>query len=274
MPRVNLKVRSITLKADGGFWMRSGRFDLSGRVALITGGGRGIGRAIAIGLAEHGADVAICSRTKSQLDSVAEEIIKIGRRALPIVADLSVMSELDRIVQETMKTFGHIDILVNNAGLVKEAPADKVQEKDWDLSMTINVKVPFFLSQKVGKIMMAQGRGGSIINITSEVVDRVELNVGPYCPSKAALNSVTRILAKEWGRYGIRVNSLAPCFVDTELNAPLFKQRDWYESKLRLVPLGRHSIPEDLVGAAVFLASDASSYITGTTILVDGGLTA
>jgi NAD(P)-dependent dehydrogenase (short-subunit alcohol dehydrogenase family) len=123
--------------------------------------------------------------------------------------------------------------------------------------------------------MIRQGRGGSLINITSEVVDRVEVDLGAYCPSKAALHGVTKILAKEWGEYAIRVNSLAPCFVDTVLNAPLFAMKEaFYNPKLSRVPLHRHSIPEDLVGGAVFLASDASSYITGTTILADGGLTA
>ena len=254
--------------------MRTKRFDLTGRVGIVTGGGRGIGKAIAVGLAEHGADVVICSRTKPQLEQVTEEIRKLGRKALPIAVDLTRIPEMDRLVDETVKAFQHIDILVNNAGYVHEAPAEQVEEKEWDYGMTMNVKVPFFLSQKVGKLMIKQGKGGSIINITSEVVQKVELNVGPYCPSKAALNGVTKILAKEWGRHKIRVNSLAPCFVETELNSPFFAQKDWYEAKLKLVPLGRHSVPEDLVGAAVFLASDASSYVTGTTILVDGGLVA
>ncbi len=250
------------------------KFDLSGKVAIVTGGGRGIGKAIAIGLAEHGADVVICSRTKSQLEKVAEEIQKIGKRALPVTVDLTKMPDIDNLVEETMKNFNRIDILVNNAGYVHEDSAEEVDEKEWDLSMNINVKAPFFLSQKVGKVMMKQKSGGSIINITSEVVQRVELNAGPYCPAKAALNGLTKVLAKEWGKYKIRVNSLAPCFVDTELNEPFFSQKDWYNAKLKLVPLGRHSIPEDLVGGAVFLASEASSYITGTTILVDGGITA
>ena len=254
--------------------MPSDMFDLSGKVAIVTGGGRGIGKAIAIGLAEHGTDVVVCSRTKPQLEQVAQEIQKLGRRALPIAADLTQPSEIERLVNETVKAFQHIDILVNNAGYVNEAPAEKVDEKEWDYGMTMNVRVPFFLSQRVGNLMIKQGKGGSIINITSEVVQKVELNAGPYCPGKAALNSITKVLAKEWGKHKIRVNSLAPCFVDTELNAPFFTQKDWYEAKLKLVPLGRHSVPEDLVGAAVFLASDASGYITGTTILVDGGLTA
>jgi len=254
--------------------MPRNRFDLAGKVAIVTGGGRGIGKAIAVGLAEHGADVVLSSRTQTQIEQVAQEIRNLGGKALPIVVDLTKMSDLARLIDGTINAFQHIDVLVNNAGQSHEMPADLVEEKEWDSTMNVNIKAPFFLSQKVGKAMIRQGKGGSIINITSEVVQKVELNVGPYCPSKAALHSVTKILAKEWGRYNIRVNSLAPCFVETELNSPFFAQKEWYESKLKLVPLGRHSVPDDLVGAAVFLASDASSYITGTTILVDGGLTA
>lgn len=254
--------------------MPRNRFDLSGKVAIVTGGGRGIGKAIALGLAEHGAEVVLSSRTQTQIEQVAQEIRNLGRKALPIAVDLTKMSDLDRLIDGTINAFQHIDVLVNNAGQSHEMPAELVEEKEWDSTMNVNVKAPFFLSQKVGKVMIRQGKGGSIINITSEVVQKVELNVGPYCPSKAALHSVTKVLAKEWGKYNIRVNSLAPCFVETELNSPFFAQKEWYESKLKVVPIGRHSVPDDLVGAAVFLASDASSYITGTTILVDGGLTA
>jgi NAD(P)-dependent dehydrogenase (short-subunit alcohol dehydrogenase family) len=266
--------RSVLGASSGGRGVLNKRFDLTGKVGIVTGGGRGIGKAIALALAEHGAHVVICSRTKPQLEKVAEEIRRLGGKALPVAVDLMQMPEIDRLVDETVKAFGRIDILVNNAGYVHEAPAEQVEEKEWDYGMAMNVKAPFFLSQKVGRLMIKQGNGGSIINITSEVVQKVELNVGPYCPSKAALNSVTKILAKEWGKHRIRVNSLAPCFVETELNASFFAQKDWYETKLKLVPLGRHSVPQDLVGAAVFLASDASSYVTGTTILVDGGLVA
>jgi 2-deoxy-D-gluconate 3-dehydrogenase len=140
--------------------------------------------------------------------------------------------------------------------------------------MNTNAKAPFFLSQKTARVMIEQGEGGSIINITSEVADKVEVNLGAYCPSKAALHNITKVLAREWGRYKVRVNSLAPCFVDTVLNQPLFaKKEEFYLPKLKGVPLGRHSIAEDLVGAAIFLASSASCYITGTTTLVDGGYT-
>jgi NAD(P)-dependent dehydrogenase (short-subunit alcohol dehydrogenase family) len=250
-------------------------FDLTGKVALVTGAGRGIGKSVAIGLAQHGAEVVLCSRSKKELERVAQEIGKLGQKALPLVVDMAKISQFDRLVRETKKAFKHIDILVNNAGALLVAPALEVDEKSWDLVMDTNAKGAFFLCQKVGQVMIQQGKGGSIINVTSEVVQKVEVNIGAYCPSKAALYNITKVLAREWGKFKIRVNSLAPCFVNTVLNEPLFAQiEEFYKPKLKGVPIGRHSEPEDLIGAAVFLASDASSYVTGTTILVDGGYTA
>jgi NAD(P)-dependent dehydrogenase (short-subunit alcohol dehydrogenase family) len=250
------------------------RFNLTGKVAIVTGAGRGIGRAIALGLAEHGADVVVSARTKSEIEAVAEEIRKLRRKALALTLDMTKTSQFDAFVDETIKQFGHIDILVNNAGTAFIVPATEVTEEQWDSTLDLNAKGPFFLGQKVGQQMIEQTTGGSIINITSEVVEATERTpLGPYCPSKAALHGITKLLAKEWGQYKIRVNSLAPCFVRTKLNQPLFDHGDFYQSKVNDVPLQRHSEPDDLVGGAVFLASDASGYITGTTILVDGGLT-
>jgi len=250
-------------------------FELTGKVAIVTGGGKGIGKSIAIGLAQHGANVVLCSRSQGELEQVARKIRKIGQKALPIVLDMTQISQFDGLVKETKKVFKRVDILVNNAGALLVGPALEVDEKSWDLVMDTNAKGAFFLAQKVGQVMIRQGWGGSIINVTSEVVQKVEVNIGAYCPSKAALYSITKVLAREWGKFKIRVNSLAPCFVNTVLNQPLFAQKkEFYEPKLKGVPLGRHSEPEDLVGAAVFLASDASSYVSGTTILVDGGYTA
>ena len=255
--------------------MSSELFNLKGKVAIVTGAGRGIGKSIALGLAQNGANVVLCSRTKTELEQVAQEIKDLGQKALSIVVDMTQISQLSELVEETEKTFKHIDILVNNAGVHVVSPILEVDEESWDLVMDTNAKGAFFLCQKVGQVMIQQGKGGSIINVTSEVVQRAELNLGAYCPSKAALNSITKILAAEWGKFKIRVNSLAPCFVATALNKPALARRgEFYERKLKGVPLGRHSEPDDLVGGAVFLASDASEYVTGTTILVDGGYTA
>jgi len=250
-------------------------FDLSGKVAVVTGAGRGIGESIAVGLAEYGANIVLCSRTLSELEQVAHKINTLGRKALPFVIDITQISQIDHLIEAIQNKFRRIDVLVNNAGAMLVSPSLEVKESDWQLVMDTNVKAPFFLSQRTAQVMVQQGTGGSIINVTSEVVLKVETDLGAYCPSKAALHGITKTLAKEWGKYKIRVNSLAPCFVDTVLNAPLFaKREEFYDPKLQGVPLGRHSLPEDLVGSAVFLASAASSYITGTTIMVDGGLTA
>lgn len=252
----------------------SRRFDLRGKVAIVTGGGRGIGRAIALGLAEQGADIVISSRTQTEIEEVAGEIRKAGRKALTLVLDMTRIDQFQDYVNKVLKEFGHIDILVNNAGTASIIPATEVTEEQWDSAFNLNTKGPFFLCQKIGNQMIKQNKGGSIINVTSEVVEKTErVPLGPYCPSKAALHGITKLLAKEWGKYKVRVNSLAPCFVRTKLNQPLFDHEDFYKTKVSEVPLGRHSEPEDLVGGAVFLASDAASYVTGTTLLVDGGLT-
>jgi NAD(P)-dependent dehydrogenase (short-subunit alcohol dehydrogenase family) len=250
------------------------RFDLTGKVAIVTGAGRGIGKAIALGLAEQGADVVVSARTKTEIEETAKEIKKLGRKALALTLDMTKIARSDTYLDNIVKEFGHIDILVNNAGTAFIVPAVDVTEEQWDSVFNLNTKGPFFLCQKVGSQMIKQNKGGSIINITSEVVIVTERTpLGPYGPSKSALHGITKLLAKEWGKHKIRVNSLAPCFVRTKLNQPLFDHGDFYQSKVSDVPLQRHSEPDDLIGGAVFLASNASSYITGTTILVDGGLT-
>jgi NAD(P)-dependent dehydrogenase (short-subunit alcohol dehydrogenase family) len=254
--------------------MPSNRFDLTGKVAIVTGSARGIGRAIAIGFAEQGADLIIADILFPQAEKVAEEIKSLGRKTKAIKVDMAKLDEIQQLVKETLNHFKKIDVLVNCAGIAKVIPALEVDEKIWDSVMSVNVKGPFFLCQEVGKVMMKQGQGGSIINITSEVAKKAEIvPLGPYGPSKAALHNVTQFLANEWGKYKIRVNSLAPCFVKTEINEPLFATGVFYETKLKRVPLGRAAEPEDLVGAAIFLASDEASYVSGTTLLVDGGFT-
>lgn len=255
-------------------------FNLDGKVALVTGASRGIGKAIAIGMAQAGADVAIAARSEDALSRVAREIEAAGRRALVIPVDISDLEQVRAIPEKVKDYFGKIDILMSNAGMLIHAAALETTEEDWDKVMNVNLKAPYFLMQAVGKIMVNQQTGGSIICTTSEVSDVAETNFGAYCPSKGGLKMVAKVLATEWGKYGIRVNCLAPCFIQNKEGDPeaLFKtdgkNSKFVEEKLKRVPAGRVGAPDDMVGAAIFLASDAASYVSGTTILCDGGYTA
>jgi NAD(P)-dependent dehydrogenase (short-subunit alcohol dehydrogenase family) len=207
------------------------------------------------------------------LKGVEHNLLSRGVDVFARTCDVTREENCDQAIQAVLNRYAGVDVLINNAGILIVAPAEEVKEEDWDSVMNTNAKGPFFLAQKAGRVMIQQKKGGSIINITSEVVHRVELDLGAYCPSKATLYNITKVLAAEWGKYKIRVNCLAPCFVNTAMNRPLIGDKVWYEAKLKGVPLGRHSEPEDLIGGAIFLSSDASAYITGTTILVDGGYT-
>ncbi|MGE5582947.1 MAG: SDR family NAD(P)-dependent oxidoreductase [Bacillota bacterium] len=246
---------------------------------MLQGREGGIGIAIAIGLASSGADVAISARTVSELNETANEITKQGRKALVVPADLSDISQVKSIPATVVNEFGEIDILFCSAGMSIVSPAIEATVRDWDTMMAVNLISQFFLTQAVGKIMIEKALRGSIIFTTSEVADLAENDVGAYCPSKGGLKMVAKVLASEWGRYGIRVNCLAPCFINTRINEPLFHGateglRDFYDGKLKRAPLGGPGESEDLVGATVFLASDSASFVSGTTILCDGGYTA
>lgn len=252
---------------------------LACKKAIVTGAGRGIGKAVAIGLAAAGADVAVVSRTESELKDTAAEIIKLGREALVIVCDLGIADQIKGMVKKVKQLFGKIDILINVAGMVKTSPFEDIKEDDWDKVMNVNVKAPFLLCQSVGKEMIKQKTGGSIINTTSECQDIAEVDLGAYNASKGALKMITRSIAVEWGEFGIRANNVAPSFVNTKINEPLFAGstdglKTFYKTKLARIPLKRHSEPEDMVAAYIYLASDYASYITGATIVVDGGYTA
>lgn len=248
------------------------KFMLSGKVALVTGGSRGIGQAIALGLAEAGADIVLASRKLPDLEAVAHQISQMGRKALPVAANLRHMEELDSLVSKTVAEFEHIDILVNNAAAnpVFGSVFD-IEEKAWDITMGLNLKTCFFLSQKVGKIMRDNGKGGSIINIASEDGIRPRIGLGVYAISKAGLIMLTRVLAEEWGQYNIRVNTIAPGLVKTRFSEALWNNPLIREKAEGDTALARVAEPEEMVGAALFLASDASSYMTGQTALVDGG---
>ena len=247
------------------------RFGIAGKVALVTGASRGIGRAIALGLAEAGADVALTSRKLPDLEAVAQEISQMGRKALPVSANVRHLPEIDNLVRRTVDEFGHIDILVNNAGTnpVFGSVFD-VDERAWEVTLGLNLKGYFFLSQAVGKLMRDEGRG-NIINIASEDGIRPGIGAGIYSISKAGVIMLTEVLAQEWGQYNVRVNAIAPGLVRTRFSEALWSNPAIRERTEDSTALGRLAEPEEIVGAALFLASEASSYMTGQTIVLDGG---
>ncbi len=247
-------------------------FSLNGKVALITGGSRGIGKATALGFARAGADVAIASRKLPDLELVAAEIRGLGRKALPVAAHVARLEEIKSLVQTVNKEFGRIDILVNNAGTSPAlSPMLDLEERLWDSIMNLNLKGLIFLSQAVARIMKEHD-GGTIINVASIAGFRHEPNIGVYSISKAAVVMATKIMAEEWAKYNIRVNAIAPGHIHTRLGDSIFEAIPEYKKEfLDRVPMRRIGDPDEIVGAMIYLASDASSYVTGTTIVVDGG---
>lgn len=247
------------------------KFHLEGKIALVTGGSRGIGRSIALGLAEAGADVVIASRKLPDLKAVAQEIAQMGRKALPVAANVRHLPEIDNLVKKAINEFGRIDILVNNAGTnVVYESVFNIDEKAWDIIIGLNLKGYFFLSQAVGKIMRDKG-GGSIISTASETGIRPGVGMGVYSISKAGVIMLTKVLAQEWGQYNIRANAIAPGVVKTRLSTALQSNPVIRERTEDSTALGRLAEPEEIVGAALFLASDASSYMTGQILVLDGG---
>jgi NAD(P)-dependent dehydrogenase (short-subunit alcohol dehydrogenase family) len=246
-------------------------FRLPGKVALVTGGSRGIGRAIALGLAEAGSDIVLASRKLPDLEKVAQEITDMGRKALPVSANVRHLPEIDNLVKKAMDEFGHIDIMVNNAGTNPTfGSVFDVEEGVWDVITGLNLKGYFFLSQAVGKIMRDKG-GGNIINIASTAGITPEIGLGVYSISKAGVIMLTQVLAQEWGQYNIRVNAIAPGVVKTRFSSLLWGTPEIRKRTEDSTALGRIAEPEEVVGAVLFLASQASSYITGQTIVLDGG---
>jgi len=243
-------------------------FSVKDQVILVSGASRGIGRAIAEGLAQRGAKVIITGREADTLEATARAIA-----ATPIVCDIAKKDAIDRLVATALDKFGHIDTLINVAGVNRRMLAEKLSEDDYDFILNINLKGPFLLSLAVGKAMLARGKGNQI-NVTSLNNDRPLKGVMPYAVSKAGLEQMTRALAMEWGPRGIRVNAIAPGFVLTDLTKKLWSQpkmQEWGKTNTPLVRLGQ---PEDMLGAAIFLASEASAWMTGQTLYVDGGFSA
>lgn len=245
-------------------------FDLTGKVALVTGGTRGIGRRLVQCLAEAGADVAVVSRHLDQAEEVAREVAGMGRRSLALAHDVSRAAEAMAMVEEAVNALGRLDILVNNAGMTQVKPALEVTEADWDMVLNLNLKGLFFACQAAARIMIPQG-GGKIINIASVGGVIGESKMAPYAASKAGVISLTKSLAREWGRYNIQVNAIGPGYVRTEMNREAFQDEKVYQSILSTIPLRRIGEVEDLDGALLFLASSASDFVTGHTLFVDGG---
>jgi NAD(P)-dependent dehydrogenase (short-subunit alcohol dehydrogenase family) len=245
---------------------------LKGKVALITGSTRGIGKAFAVGFAKEGADVVVNGRNLEKATAVAGEIEALGVRSLGLRADVSLSRDVEKMVEEAVARFGRIDILVNNAGInpfILEA--EKIKEEGWDQVMAVNLKGVFLCCQAVGRKMRDQG-GGRIINISSAAAISGEQGFLPYCVSKSGVMMLTRILAYEWSKYHILVNAIAPGFVAAGMNTPVLNKEILVSGLVQKVPLRRLGDPEEIVKVALFLASEDSSYVNGTTMVADGGM--
>ncbi len=244
------------------------KFKLDGKIAIVTGSARGLGRAMALALAEAGADVVLVDIL--DMAETHQEIEKLGRRCRAVIADLSKKESVAAII-EAAKGMGGIDILVNNAGIIRRAPLLEFSEKDWDDVMNINLRTLFFLSQAAARVMVEQDRGGRIINTASMLSFQGGILVPSYTASKSAVMGLTRLLANELAPYKINVNAIAPGYMATDNTAPLRADPVRSRAILDRIPAGRWGEPEDLKGIVVFLASEASAYMTGYTVAVDGG---
>ena len=266
------------------------KFEVKDKVSIVTGAGRGIGKAIALTLAEAGADVTVVSRTTSEIEQTAQEVEKLGRKALVITADISQADNIKMVVEKTISHFGKIDIMCNNAAMVISkpvafipgmkaaewnAPHDKeISEaqtlEEWQRGMDTNLTSAFLFAQAVGPYMLRQKKG-KFISISSVNADEGFPGMSMYCASKAGLSSFTRVLASEWGPYNINVNAVAPGTIITAFSAPFFADPEMKRFFLSIIPLGRLGKPEEVALLVLFLASEASNYITGQTFTIDGG---
>jgi NAD(P)-dependent dehydrogenase (short-subunit alcohol dehydrogenase family) len=249
-------------------------FSLAGRTALVTGAARGLGQAIALALADSGADVALGLRDKASGDALVAEIEKLGRRALPLQMDVQRVDEIASATKKAIAHFGKIDILINNVGVGPENPIEDVREDDFDYTLAVNLKGTFFTSQIVGRHMISR-REGRIVNLGSQAGFVALPGEAVYCMTKAAISHLTKCMAVEWGKHNITVNAVAPTFIATPGTEPALSNPAFRDDVIeRIAALHRIGKPVEVAGAVVFLASPAASLITGHTILIDGGWTA
>jgi NAD(P)-dependent dehydrogenase (short-subunit alcohol dehydrogenase family) len=248
-----------------------GLFDLGGRVALVTGTSRGLGQYMARALARAGADLVLTSRGVDRLSAFETEIKSLGRRTFSVELDVRSHESIERMVAAAEAAFGHIDILVNNAGCNVRKPALDVTWADWNLILETNLRGSFFVAQAVARGMIAR-RYGRIINIGSVTTVAGYAGLAPYGASRGGVKQLTMSLADDWGKYGVTVNCLAPGWFRTEQNKVLYENREWVEYLCDRIPLKRPGQPQDLDAAVVFLAAESSRYVTGQTLLVDGGI--
>ena len=253
--------------------MNTSPFSLEGRRALVTGGGRGIGRACARALATAGAEVLVVSRTRTQLDAVVDEIAAAGGAARAVPADLADPAQIEGMVSAAAEN-GGLDVLVNNAGISPiYKPAVRIKADEWQQIIDLNLTASFNLLRDIGQRMVEAGRG-SVVNVTSIGAARALPRLAAYCAGKGALDELTRVLAVEWAPAGVRVNSVAPAFIETAMTEGVQESKHLHDEIVGRTPLGRFGQPEEVASAVLFLASEAASYITGHTLFVDGGWTA
>jgi dehydrogenase/reductase SDR family member 4 len=252
--------------------MTVANFSLEGKVAIVTGGSRGIGRSIAVALAEAGASVAVAARKPESLEEAVAAVNATGNKGIGVATNVRDMDALQNLVDETKKQLGRVDILVNNAGTNPVfGPVQNIDERAWDAIMNTNLRSPFFLSKLVREAINEHGEGGAIINVSSTGGIRASAGLGGYSVSKAGIIMLTQVCAQQWGTDGIRVNCIAPGLIKTEFSRALWESPDILAGATERSALRRVGMPDEMAGAVVYFASDASSYVTGQTLVLDGG---
>ena len=250
------------------------KFSLAGRSGIVTGAGSGIGKAIARGLSEAGADVVIAGRNLEKLENTARECFNTGSRLVPVSVDMKHQESIQSLVSRTVSEFGKINFLFNNAGTIHREPSDDHSKEGWDKVLRVNLTGPFLLAQAVARVMISKKIKGKISNTSSLIAVFGGKTVPSYAASKGGITQLTKAMCNDFGQYGINVNAIGPGWVKTELTGALQKNEERYKEITARIPLGRWADPQDLAGIAVFLASEASDYITGQVIFIDGGYTA